>query len=94
MKTTITLLTAHLLSIAAFAQTHTLKGKVTNREGESATSVNVMIKGTTEATYTDNSRNFTIVTNKALPLTLEFTSAEFNPYELQITNNIFFTRNR
>ncbi len=85
MKTSITLLTACVLSLASFAQTTKLKGKVTNPEGESAGSVNVMIKGTTEGTYTDNSGNFILTTNKALPLTLEFTSAEFNPFELQVS---------
>jgi outer membrane receptor protein involved in Fe transport len=82
---TITLLTACLLSLAAFTQTTTLKGKVTNPEGESAASVNVRIKGTTEGTYTSNNGSFILTTNKALPLTLEFTSTEFNPHELQVS---------
>ena len=76
MKTTI-LLIACLLTTAAFTQVHTIKGKVTSQEGDRARSVNVMLKGTTEGTYTDNNGNFIIGTTKALPATLVFTSAEF-----------------
>lgn len=86
MKTIIIAITACLITTAAVAQTTALKGKVTNQEGEAASSISIIIKGTKEGTYTDNNGNFRITINKALPLILQFSGIEFKPYELQVNS--------
>ncbi len=86
MKTTIIAITAYLITATGFAQTTTLKGKVSNPEGKAESSISVIIKGTNEGTFSDNDGNYKLTTNKALPLTLEFTSVEFQPYSIEVSN--------
>lgn len=72
-------LTATILFAPAFAQ-ETIKGNVTNAAtGVSVPAVSVTISGTGEGTFTDDNGNFSIKTQKAFPVTLNFSSIGFEP---------------
>ncbi|MCO5239022.1 MAG: TonB-dependent receptor [Chitinophagaceae bacterium] len=74
------------LSFHAFSQSKTLSGTVKNSTSrESVSAVSVIIKGTTEGTFTDARGNFKLVTGKSLPLTLVFSSIGFETREVEVT---------
>jgi len=76
-----------MFSIAAFAQTITIKGSVKNAETQFAvTSVSVTVKGATDGTYSDENGNFTINTTAPLPIVLVFTSVGFETKELTVSD--------
>jgi outer membrane receptor protein involved in Fe transport len=86
MKTIITMLLACTVTGIAYAQ-NTIKGKVTNQDKESLSSISIMVKGTNEGTFTDNSGYFSISTKKPYPLVLEITGVGFQQYEQQVTKS-------
>jgi outer membrane receptor protein involved in Fe transport len=49
--------------------------------------VTVHIKGTTSSSLTDDNGNFRIISEKGLPVTLVFTSASFEEYEIIVTDD-------
>ncbi|HRQ52293.1 MAG TPA: carboxypeptidase-like regulatory domain-containing protein, partial [Agriterribacter sp.] len=60
-----------LFSLGSFSQSNTLSGTVTNSDSkEFVSAVSVIIKGTTEGTFTDSRGNFKLTTGRSLPLTL------------------------
>ncbi|MDA3616199.1 TonB-dependent receptor domain-containing protein [Polluticaenibacter yanchengensis] len=66
---------------------NTLKGTV--RDGatkETLAAVSVVIKNTTEGTYTDDKGHFSLSTNQKLPITLEISSIGFESQTLVITD--------
>ena len=75
-----------LFSLNSFSQSNTRGGS-----GEGGTSkelgsgVSVIIKGTTEGTFTDSRGNFKITTSKSLPLTLSFSSIGYEARDLEVT---------
>jgi outer membrane receptor protein involved in Fe transport len=76
------LFVAHITCIPAIAQDITLKGNVKNASTkEPVPALSVYIKGTPQGTYTDDKGNFSIVTDRKLPLDLELTAIG---YELQV----------
>ncbi len=73
-------------TLHSFSQTHTLSGTVKNRDSrEFVSAVSVIIKGSTEGTFSDARGNFKLATGKPLPLTLVFSSIGFETKELEIT---------
>ncbi|MCO5238259.1 MAG: TonB-dependent receptor [Chitinophagaceae bacterium] len=74
-------------TVCAFAQsTNTLTGTVRNSISKEAVSaVSVVVKGSTEGTFTDPRGNFKLTTNKALPVTLVFSSIGFETKEWEVT---------
>ena len=72
---------------SVFAQT-TVSGKVTDdATGEGIIGVNVIIKGTTTGTSTDQDGRFSLSTNTAPPFTLVFSSVGFKAKERQFTGS-------
>ena len=75
-----------LFSLNSFSQSNTLSGTVKNSTSkEFVSAVSVIIKGTTEGTFTDSRGNFKITTSKSLPLTLSFSSIGYEARELEVT---------
>ena len=87
MRKIIFTLFSNLLLVASFAQMHTIKGRVTNSAGNFLSSINIVIKGSGEGTYTDNNGKFLLKTNKNIPLLLVITAVEFKPLEMQVTTD-------
>jgi outer membrane receptor protein involved in Fe transport len=80
------LLIALIFSFAAFAQSATITGKITNsitKEGVSA--VSVTIKGTSEGTFTDPDGTFKL-TVKQFPVTLVISSVGFDQQEVTVNS--------
>jgi iron complex outermembrane receptor protein len=74
------------LSLAA----QTIKGKVTDTSGEALPYMNVLQKGTSNGTTTDNNGEFSI-TVKSLPATIVVTSIGYKKKEIKVTTNSFLT---
>src|SRR5687767_10660175 len=75
-------LIAALFSIAAFAQSITIRGTVRDAvTKEPVPAVSVIIKGSSAGDYTDDNGNFSIITTVKLPLPLVLTSV--GGYEMQ-----------
>lgn len=80
-------LIAGLASIAAVAQTITIKGTVRNAATkQSVPAVSVTIKGTSTGTYTDENGNFSFTTTQKPPFTLVVSSINFESKEVAITD--------
>ena len=80
-------LTATLFSLVAFAQSVTVTGNVKNiNSGEMVPAVSIMVKGSTQGTFTDERGNFSISVPK-LPVTLIVSSVGFGTKEVEVTNN-------
>ena len=86
-------LTAAIISIiilccsVANAQTQVITGRVTNNATkENISSVSVLVKGTTEGTFTDEKGNFKITTKQKLPLVLVVSSIGFKTKEMEISS--------
>lgn len=76
-----------LMGTTAFAQEVRIKGNVKNSAThENAAAVSVLVKGSTEGTFTDDRGNFEI-TVPALPVTLVFSSIGFATQELEISGS-------
>jgi len=79
-------LIACLFSIAAFAQTITITGNVRNSSSKDVVpAVSVIVKGTSQGTYTNPNGEFKIEVDK-LPVTLVFSSIGYDNYELNVTD--------
>jgi CarboxypepD_reg-like domain/TonB-dependent Receptor Plug Domain len=79
------LLLGVFFSIAAFAQTTTITGQVTNSTNKDVVpAVSIAIKGTKEGTFTDDKGNFTLSTTQKAPFTLIISSIGFENQELSV----------
>ncbi|HEY6503479.1 MAG TPA: carboxypeptidase-like regulatory domain-containing protein [Chitinophagaceae bacterium] len=78
---------ACLFSIAAFAQTITISGNVRNSSSkEVVPAVSVIVKGTSQGTYTNSNGEFTLKVTK-LPVVLVFSSAGgYDSYEMTVND--------
>ncbi len=80
-------LIAGLASIAAVAQTITIKGTVRNAATkQSVPAVSVTIKGTSIGTYTDENGNFSFTTTQKPPFTLVVSSINFESQEVAVSD--------
>jgi outer membrane receptor for ferrienterochelin and colicin len=78
--------TATLFSLVAFAQGVTVTGNVRNiTSRENVPAVSVMLKGSTQGTFTDERGNFSLNVPK-LPATLVITSVGYEPQEVTVTS--------
>jgi hypothetical protein len=76
-----------LFSLQALAQTVTISGTVRNSTSkEGVPAVSIVIKGTSNGTYTDDKGAFSISTTAKLPLTLSFSSVGFEAKEVEVSN--------
>ncbi|HEX5024049.1 MAG TPA: TonB-dependent receptor [Agriterribacter sp.] len=74
-----------LYALPGLAQNITLSGTVKkSTTGEFVSAVSVLIKGTTEGTFTDPRGSFKLTTSTPLPLTLLFSSIGFETKEIQV----------
>src|ERR1044072_5906084 len=79
-------LIACILSISAFAQNVTLTGSIRNGSTkETLPAVSVVIKGTSQGTYTDSKGDFKLTVAK-LPVTLVISSVGFEEKEISVTD--------
>ncbi len=79
-------ITALICSLATFAQSATITGKVTNAVTKDGLSgVTVLVKGSSEGTFTDPNGDFKI-TVKKFPVTLVFTSVGFEQQEATVNS--------
>jgi outer membrane receptor protein involved in Fe transport len=80
-------LAAAFLTIAAAAQNVTISGNVKNNASkESVGAVSVVVKGTSQGTFTDDKGNFKISTSAKLPLVLVISSIGFDNMEVTVNN--------
>ncbi len=88
MKTTIACLFALTLSISfAYSQTNIITGTVTNVSNtETVSAVSVVLKGSSEGTFTDSRGNFRLAVSRSLPVTLVFSSVGFVTKELEVAD--------
>lgn len=77
-----------LFTLATFSQgNNTITGNVKNSaNATSLSSVSVILKGTSEGTYTDERGNFKLITSHKFPLTLVFSSIGFAGKEMTVTS--------
>jgi outer membrane receptor protein involved in Fe transport len=79
-------LIAVLFSIAAFAQTVTVSGSVRNSSSkEVVPAVSVVVKGTSQGTFTNSNGEFTLNVAK-LPVVLVFSSVNYDSYEVTVSD--------
>lgn len=86
MQSTISLLLLLLISIQTYSQSTSLSGYVRDpisKEGISA--VSVLIKGSSEGSFTDSKGYFKLNANLKFPLTLLFSSIGYESKEVEIT---------
>ena len=75
-----------LMVMASFAQSVTIRGTIKNSASqETIPAVSVLIKGTSEGTYTDDRGNFSISTSKKLPITLEISAIGFESKSVTVS---------
>jgi outer membrane receptor protein involved in Fe transport len=80
-------LVASFLTIAAAAQNVTISGNVKNNASkESVGAVSVVVKGTSQGTFTDDKGNFKISTSSKLPLVLVISSIGYDNIEVTVNN--------
>jgi outer membrane receptor protein involved in Fe transport len=80
-------LAAAFLTIAAAAQNVTISGNVKNNASkESVGAVSVVVKGTSQGTFTDDKGNFKISTSAKLPLVLVISSIGYDNMEVTVNN--------
>ncbi|MGG9971727.1 TonB-dependent receptor [Ferruginibacter sp. SUN002] len=78
---------AQFLSIAAFAQTNTIIGKIKNSvTNENAAAVSVTVKGGSDGTFTDDKGNFKLTTTQKFPVTLLFSSIGYELQEITVND--------
>jgi iron complex outermembrane receptor protein len=75
-----------LLPLGFMAQT--IKGKVTDKSGSALPYMNVLVKGTSTGTTTNDSGEFSL-TVKKLPVTIVVSSIGFKTKEVKVTDNSF-----
>ena len=75
-----------IFSISAFAQNVTLTGSIKNNSTkETLPAVSVLVKGTSQGTYTDSKGDFKLTVTK-LPVTLVISSVGFEDKEISVTD--------
>ncbi len=86
LRLTTAFFVAALFSIAAIAQSVTISGTVRNSTSkEGVPAVSVVIKGTSQGTYTDDKGKYSISTTAKTPLTLVFSSVGYEAKEVNVT---------
>ncbi len=76
-----------LFASFAYAQTQVITGTVTNSSNnETVSAVSVMLKGSSEGTFTDPRGNFRLTVSRALPVTLVFSSVGFVTREIEVSS--------
>lgn len=71
----------------AIAQGNIISGRVTNSSTrENVSSVSVIIKGTSEGTFTDEKGTFKMTTKQKLPLVLEVSSVGYETAEIKVNS--------
>jgi hypothetical protein len=81
------LVLANVITIAAFAQTSTITGKVENSTTQEAVpAVSVTIKDASLGTFTDDKGTFKIILNQPLPVTLLISSVGYEMQEIIISD--------
>lgn len=83
-RRTLFVLCAILCSLSLFAQSKTVKGKVTDATGEPIIGVNILEKGTTNGVITDLDGNFTLQASPSAVLI--FTYVGYLPQEIEVKN--------
>lgn len=83
-RRTLLVLCAIFCSLSLFAQSKTVKGKVTDVTGEPIIGVNVLEKGTTNGVITDLDGNFTLQASPSA--ILRFTYVGYLPQEVEVKN--------
>jgi outer membrane receptor protein involved in Fe transport len=79
------LMMANLVFVTAIAQDITVKGNVRNAvSNEPVSSMSIIIKETSEGTYTDEHGNFTLATKAKPPFNLEITSIGYETQTVQV----------
>src|ERR1044072_7304153 len=79
-------LIACIFSVSAFAQNVTLTGSIKNTlTKETLPAVSVLVKGTSQGTFTDSKGDFKLTVAK-LPVTLVISSAGFEDKEISVTD--------
>lgn len=80
-------LLASMFSIAAFAQSNSIKGQVLNSgTSESVPAVSITVKGSGAGAYTDDNGNFSLTINQPLPVTLVVSSIGFDMQEVSVNS--------
>src|SRR5215510_9711614 len=80
-----------ILSIPAFAQNVTLTGSIKNNSTkETLPAVSVVLKGTSQGTFTDSKGDFKLTVAK-LPVTLVVSSVGFEDSEISVTDAVAIT---
>ncbi|WP_299225326.1 TonB-dependent receptor [uncultured Psychroserpens sp.] len=69
-----------------FAQT-TVKGKVTDNNGQPLPGANIIVVGTTSGTISDFDGNYTLTIDQAPPFTIQFSSVGFDTVTVEVTTN-------
>ncbi len=79
-------LLAMLVSVTTFAQVSTISGKIKTGDGgkETVAAVSVMIKGTSNGTYTDDKGEFKLSGNFKFPITLVVSSVGYESKEIVV----------
>ena len=78
---------ANIISIVAFSQHNTVKGKVIDiSTAAGVPAVSVIVQGTGEGTYTDDNGNFSLTTNHSFPVTLIVSSIGYFQQEVSVKN--------
>jgi outer membrane receptor protein involved in Fe transport len=91
-KCFIFLLLASTFSLAAFAQSNTIKGKIINSStGEVVPAVSITVKGSGAGTYTDDKGEFSLNINQPLPVTLVISSIGYEMQEVPVATSDFIT---
>ena len=75
-----------LLSITAFAQTYTFKGKIVDEHNLPLPGVTIRVKETAQAVLTNPDGNFQLSTSDKGPLTITITYVGYDPIEKTITS--------
>ena len=76
-----------LLSFATLAQQKTIKGDVINKVSEEGIpAVSIIVKGTSEGTYTDENGHFSLDTRSSLPLTLIISSVGYKQQQVDVND--------
>jgi outer membrane receptor protein involved in Fe transport len=91
-KCFILLLFASTFSLASFAQSNTIRGRIINSStSEVVPAVSVTVKGTGAGTYTDDKGDFSLNINQSLPITLVVSSIGYEMQEVSVTTSDFIT---
>ena len=78
---------ANIISIVAFSQHNTVKGKVIDiSTAAGVPAVSVIVQGTGEGTYTDDNGNFSLTTNHSFPVKLIVSSIGYFQQEVSVKN--------